>query len=166
MLPRSMKTCMEMNHQSSVKLIVEELLEHTLNGAPTPPATPNRLRKANKDIICLCDSGSNDDIRQQNKKPAASSKKSSKKSRSLDEQNNKDEENKDNEDAQDSSLQRLSPVQTFECLPWNWSSLPQKSNSTIRCFEPKCWPLKFNDPMQLRQWQPSKLHFDLIPEAE
>ena len=91
----------EPSNQASVKLIVEELLEHTLNGAPTPPATPNRLRKANKDIICLCDSGSNDDIRQQNKKPAASSKKSSKKSSNLDDQNNQDDQNKDNEDAQD-----------------------------------------------------------------
>ena len=51
----------EPSNQASVKLIVEKLLEHTLNGVPTPAATPNRLRKATEDIICLCDSGSDDD---------------------------------------------------------------------------------------------------------
>ena len=63
-----------------------------------PPAAPDRLRKATEDIICLCDSGIDDDIRQ-NSKPAASSKKSSEKSSTLDEQNNQDKQNKDNKDA-------------------------------------------------------------------
>jgi hypothetical protein len=88
----------EASNQASAKLIFERLLEHTLNGVPTPPATPDRLRKATEDIICLlCDSGGSDDETRQNKKPAASSKKSSKTSSSLHKQNNKDEQNKDKE---------------------------------------------------------------------